>query len=294
MKLNHKSEPSDNGGSAVLGCGTIHKSEIRATLDHLSSNFPCDVFGVNLNDYVLGSTGKREYSGDIDLVLDSSWCRMSPGDFHAFLRLHFPIDAVARNGAMVHLRYPIIGYDATKDELKPRTGYVQIDFNFGDAAWERVYHYSPGDISAYKGGHRNLAIAAITTVVDVKKSDEVDTFNRPVVITRWKWSPHGFVRIIRVSKRDKHSNMWMKKQDDTIVKGPIFDANEIAKILFEDGTAKDLDSLETLIEAVKRNFGMVDQERIWQRIASNFRDWKGADNFVYPPEIDRYFQSDDK
>lgn len=294
MKLKYKSEPSDNGGSAVLGCGTIHKSEIKATLDKLSTTFPCEVFGVNLNDFVLGSTGKREYSGDIDLVLDSQWCKMTPADFMAFLRLHYPQDAVAKNGAMVHLRFPIVGFDPSKDEVKPRTGFVQIDFNFGDAAWEKVYHFSPGDASAYKGAHRNLAIAAITTVVDIKKSDEVDTFNRPVVLTRWKWSPHGFVRVIRVSKRDKYSNMWMKKQEDTVVKGPIFDADQIAKILFEDGTAKDIESLETIIAAVKRNFGMVDQERIWQRMAGNFRDWKDGRNFEYPSEIAAYFQPDDK
>jgi len=293
MKLNYIKEPSDNGGSAISGCGTIHVTEIKPTLDKLSKEM--NLSPVNLNDFVLGSTGKREYSGDIDLVLDRDWCRWIVADLIDFLRFVYGKENVARNGDMVHLKYPIVGFDNTKNELLPRTGFVQIDFNIGNAQWERVYHASPGDTSAYKGGHRNLAIAAITAMTVLEKSEEVDTFNRPIRLKRWKWSPHGFIQVLRTSKRQSHTNVWMRKQDDQVTEGPYFDTDFVAKVLFEvDGTAADLESLETIMAAVKRNYGMTDQERIWKRIAENFQDWKLAKEFAYPPEIEAYFNRDDK
>lgn len=289
MKINYKTPPLNNGGGAVSGCGTIHKSEIAPTLDQLTADWT-GMSPVNFNECLVGSTGKREYSGDIDLVLDTKWCKLSSGAIADFLREMTGAANVARHGEMVHLKYPIKNFDASQNEIGPRTGFVQIDFNIGDAAWEKVYHFSPGDKSAYKGAHRNLGIAAITTVVDVTRDDEVDTFNRPIVSKRWKWSPHGFVRVIRQSQRDKNTNVWMKKQLDTVIDGPYFDADRIASILFEDGTAADIESLETLMVAVKRNFGMVDQERIWKRMAENFSDWSQGKDFWYPPEIDKYIR----
>jgi hypothetical protein len=288
MKLNYLKDPQDNAGTAVLGCGTIHQSEIKETLNHLTSDLGLTV---NLNDYTLGSTGKRTYSGDIDVVLD----KVVPNYFAVTLREKFGDENVARNGSMVHLRYPISNYDPTLDELQPRTGYVQVDFNFGNADWERLYHFSPGDKSAYKGAHRNLAIAAITSAVNASKSDIVDTYNRPICIIKWKWGPKGFFRIIRESRRDRNSNVWMKKQEDSPIVGPIYDPEVIALKLFpDDGTPKDLECLETIMEAVKRNFGMVDQERIWKKIAENFSDWKQGKEFRYPPEIEEYFPREDK
>ncbi len=218
------------------------------------------------------------------------WVRL----VNVFLRARFGEDAVASNGSMVHLKYPIVGYDSGKREVLPRTGYVQIDFNIGLADWERIYHFSPGDSSAYKGAHRNLAIAAITTVVDIEKSEEVDVFNRPVMVKRWKWSPHGFKRVLRTSQREKYTNIWMKKQLDEDIFA-VIDANTISGILFPvDGKESDIDCLETIMDAVKRNYGMVDQERIWRRMAENFNDWKYGKDFNYPIEILRYFHPNDK
>lgn len=289
MKLAYITQPTDLGGTAVADCGTIHASELKSTLDKLSEELE---LGVNLNDYMIGSTGKREYSGDIDLVL-----RYDPGykAFHIMLVEKFGLSATARNGEMVHLKYPIIGYDATKDEAKPRTGFVQIDFNFGDVDWEKVYHYAPGDTSEYKGAHRNLIIAAISSLVDNETSPLLDYYDRPISHIRWKWGGKGLIRVNRHSMKDNETGEWSRKQFDTNIEGPVFDADQIAKVLLPvDGTAADLHSLETIMAAVKRNYGMVDQERIWERTARNFSEWKQGKLFAYPTEISRYFLLNDK
>ena len=286
MKLKYITQPSSAGGTAVSGCGTIHISEIEPTLEKLSDDLglPFDLY-----DYMLGSTGKREYSGDIDLVLDTKWWNHGAGAFRENLIELYGIEATARNGELVHLRFPIQNYNESLQELQPRTGYVQIDFNFGNADWERLFHYSAGSESEYKGAHRNIAISAICSLVDTEISPLLDFYDRPISTIRWKWSPKGFMRVDRFSVYSRNGKC-NNKQQDTIILGPFFDPKYIANTLFpETGLPSDLDSLETIMTAVKHNFGIVDQERIWKRIAKNFKEWKYGKDFIYPEEINRYF-----
>ena len=292
MELLYKQIPPSEGGSAIAGCGTIHRAEIKATLTRLSDELE---FPFDLNNYIIGSTGKREYSGDIDLVLDTKfWNHGSVALMQNLIEL-FGSNNVAKNGAMVHLKYPIVGYDATKDKRKPRTGFVQVDFNLGDAEWERFYHYSPGPQSVYKGAHRNLAISAICSAIVLYKSDETDTFGRPVRQKRWKFGSNGFMKVLRTSSRDRTTGIWKRKQEDTVLEGPFTDPAKILEILFPlSNSTTMLDSLETIIEAVKENYGMTDQERIWRQMAENFANWSEGKNFEYPSEINRYFSLNDK
>jgi hypothetical protein len=292
MKLKYKTPPDSQGGSAIAGCGTIHISEVRDTLTKLSDELELPF---DLNDYVLGSTGKKEYSGDIDLVIDKKWWNNSPGDFRLNLIDLYGVDNTARNGAMIHLKYPIVNYKEDLLESKPRTGFVQIDFNFGHADWERFYHYSPGDKSEYKGAHRNLAIAAICSINVENITANTDHLCRCTSVVRWKFGSNGFIKVNRNSVTDVDGN-WMKKQLDYVLEGPITDPSMIVILLFNDdrATVADLFSLETIIESVKRYCGLVEQERIWRQMAHNFSDWKDGINFIYPPEIAAYISLNDK
>lgn len=292
MELKYKTVPESLAGSAVPGCGTIHISEIKATLTKLSDDlgFPFD-----LNDYVTGSTGKSEYSGDIDVVLDNRWWGYGPFALRENLVELYGVENTARNGSMVHLKYPIVSYKEELQERKPRTGFVQVDFNFGDYEWEKFYHHSPGDDSEYKGAHRNLILAAICSAVNKIESKETDTLNRPISQVRYKFGENGLIRVERTSQKDSRSGQWMKRQNDEVLDGPFIDPETVAtRLLPCDGTPADLFSLETIIEAVKRNYGMTDCERIWNRAAHNFYDWKDGRNFMYPYEIHKYIPVDDK
>jgi hypothetical protein len=292
MELKYKEQPGNEAGSALPGCGVIYISEIRPTLVKLSKDLD---FSFDLNNYTIGSTGKKEYSGDIDIVLDDKMWQLGPKSLKESLDKIFGKNCVKLNGSMVHLKYPIVDFDGTKQKRHPRTGYVQIDFNFGDVDWERFYHFSPGETSSYKGAHRNLAIAAISYMLGRVESSEKDSYDRPVWEIRFKWSPKGFLKVKRSSQKDPRTGAWMKKRVDEILYGPVFSPEKIAEILFPvAGTVSDLESLETIVEAVKRNYNIEDQHRIWQRIAKNFADWKEGKLFEYPDEIGQYLPSNDK
>lgn len=300
MKLKYIVQPTELGGTAIPHCGTIHKSEIETTLSQLSDDTD---FISDFNEYIIGSTGKRDYSGDIDLVVDTQF--FDPNDiahFRTTLEITFGSENVARNGNILHLRYPIVGYSPAYNECLPRTGFVQIDFNFGDFEWESFYHYCDGN-SGYKGAHRNLLIAAICSSVNIKpviheyNEKEIPIVwegDRPANIIRWKWGSNGLIRVNRKSVKDKHGH-WKKKQEDTVIEGPYIKNYDIVGALLPmTASPFALNSMESTMDAIKENFGMVDQERIWKRAAHNFSDWNQGKLFEYPEEISRYFLSNDK
>jgi hypothetical protein len=291
MNLNYIDVPSDLGGSAVPGCGTIHKSEIKPTLDHLT-----DImwWSGDFNNSMTGSTGKREYSGDIDLVIDNALWEHGVGELRSHLEDFFNKDDIARNGNMLHLKFPISNYNETLTECLPRTGFVQIDFSVGNVKWEQFYHYSDA-ASAYKGAHRNLILAAITSTVNVDRFYGVDSQDIPAIEVRWKWGSNGLIQVRRERVQDPRSGQWMRKLKETHLQGPITNPSMVAKILLPiDGTEADLRSLESILTALPRNYGMTDCERIYRRAAHNFAEWNQGKLFRYPLEISRYFSVDDK
>lgn len=291
MKLKYIVQPTNSGGAAVPGCGTIHLSEIDCTLSKLSKDLGLNF---NLNAYKIASTGKREYSGDIDVVIDTKLFYGTEELIRTTLRKElielYGNDCVAKNGSMLHVRIQIQKYNELYQDLQPRNGYVQVDFNFGNADWERFFHYSAGEESEYKGAHRNITLSAISSLTDVKVSNLVDFYDRPISSIRWRFGPKGFIKMDRHSVMNHLTHDWNNKQEDAIIAGPFYDPKYISKILFPiDGAESDLNSLETIMTAVKRNFGMVDQERIWKRIAYGIKDWKYGKDFIYPEEIHKYF-----
>jgi hypothetical protein len=122
----------------------------------------------------------------------------------------------------------------------------------------------------------------------------IDGYDRTTSIIRWKFGENGLIRVNRVSQKDRDGK-WMRKQKDIVIEGPYTNPHEIRHNLFlYSSYSNDLDSLETLMAAVKRNYGMVDQERIWKRAARNFYDWSQGKLFKYPSEIATYLPPNDK
>lgn len=286
MSLKYKTPPAEEGGSAIKGVGTIHIDEIRETLNFLATKLD---LGVDLNKFVVGSVGKKEYSGDIDIIADPQWWPHDMESMKSLLVSFFGSDSVSGNKSMVHLRCPIQGYNIEKRLSLPRTGYVQVDFIPGDYKWKSVFYYSAGDKSEYKSAHRNIALSSVCAVVDVKSSVELDWYSRPVRTEKWKWSPDGFFRIIRSSVKEEFTGVCKKKQVDTVIGEPILDADKIVEVLFgKNATVECLNSFESVLGAIDAYCGTVEKEKIWRKCAENLLEWKYGKDFVYPDEISKY------
>jgi len=261
-------------GGAMPGVGPIHISEIEPTLSALEK-----VLKIDLKNNVLGSVGKKEFSGDIDVALE-----IDPDSIPAFienLKKTPEIMDIAKS-SVIMTKVKIVDYDPEKQTSKPRTGYVQVDFMPGDPGWMKTYYHSPSEKeSKYKGVFRNIMIATIAAVYDRKDSEEKIDDGRAVESERWMWSPtDGLVRIKRTPVPKKTGEGYTKKNNNEVIGKPIKNAEEIAKALGLDN-AKDLNSFETLLAAVEKNY----PAEMVQTIKDNFVENGQVKDIGVPDEL---------
>ena len=234
-------------GGAMPGVGAIHISEIEPTLAKLEK-----ALGLDLMSNTLGSVGKRQFSGDIDVALKIE--RDEIPEFLAKLKSTPDIKDIAQS-SVIMTKVQIQNYDGTKTDGRPRTGFVQVDFMPGDPGWLKTYYHSPHEKdSKYKGVFRNLLLASVCGIYDRQDSAEQIEDGRPKESLRYMWSPtDGLIRVKRTPVRKKSGEGYTKKNANAIMAGPFKQADEIAQNLGLDSGA-DLDSFESLLGAIKKNY----------------------------------------
>ena len=258
------------GGSAP-GVGPIHKDEMQATLAPLER-----ALGIDLYNNMLGSAGKKQFSGDIDVAVT-----LNNDDIEAFGKKiqDSPLTLFYSKTSVFITKVKIQDYDPNREFIDPatgenkgvpdgRTGYVQVDYMPGDPNWMKTYYHSPSETeSKYKGVFRNIMIATMCALYDRNSSEErTADDSRAMEVERWIWSPsHGLVRIKRTPKPRKDGNGFTKQNVDKAVQKPIKDPEQIAKALGL-GSAKDLQSYETLKKAIKKHY----DSKLYQKIIDSF------------------------
>ena len=133
----------------------INRRDVVSTLQWLEQ-----IVKLPLQDNTLGTTGKRETSGDLDIVVDEE-VNTKEGIvdlLKQWVKHHHPEDKlrtwIAKSGVSVHFKTPING-----DENQ---GYVQTDLMFGNPEfmkWSSVGEF--GDV--YRGQHRMILLHSIAT-----------------------------------------------------------------------------------------------------------------------------------
>lgn len=249
-------------GGAMPGVGPIHIDEIEPTLDALEK-----VLGIDLKNNTLGSVGKKQFSGDIDIAL-----QIDPDQIPDFVKKLEQVPEILdiAKSSVIMTKVKIQDYNPELETGKPRTGYVQVDFMPGDPGWLKTYYHSPSETeSKYKGVFRNVMIATIAAVHDRKDSEETIEDGRPLESERWMWSPtDGLVRIKRTPVPKKSGDGYTKKNNNEIIAEPIKDADGIAKALGLNSAA-DLNSYESLKAAMEKNYPAEKVQKILQSFADN-------------------------
>ena len=262
------------------GVGPIHIDEVRPTLAGLEQSL-----GLELQKWVLGSVGKKEFSGDIDVAVQIN----SPEEFEKLkdkVAASPLILAHEPKGGLILSVVNIVGYDPNKKSNDPkhgpRTGKVQVDFMpGGDPNWLKTYYHSPSrEESEYKGVFRNILISTIAAMYDREKSEETIDDGRPVSITRWKWGSNGLLRVERTPKPKANGQGYTKANIDTVIAEPITDGDEIAKALGLD-SVKDLNSYESLKLAMEKNY----PEELTRKILDSFAQNAQVQDIGVPDEL---------
>jgi hypothetical protein len=264
---------------AMEGVGAIHISEIKPTLARLERDL-----GVDLQSHTLGSVGKKEWSGDIDVAMT-----IPDDDIPAFIERvgkSSIVDEARRGPLVVISRVEIQNYNESLKTDKPRTGFVQVDFMIDeDPDWLKTFYHSPSDKeSKYKGAHRNIVIGALSQYVDRKESKETTPDGRPLEIERYMYSSKkGLVRIIRRPKPKANGKGYTQAFTNEIVGGPWKTGDEIANKL-KLGTASNLNSFETVFSAIEKNLG----KDVARKVARDLVKDQSIQGLGVPDELEKY------
>jgi len=279
----HKAVQSEilSEGGSLPGVGAIHIDEINPTLIPLEKEL-----GIDLRNNALGSVGKREFSGDIDVALKIDTDKIP--EFVERLKKSRQIMDIAKS-SVIMTKVKIMDFDETKEDGRPRTGYVQVDFMPGDPDWLKTYYHSPNEKdSQYKGVYRNIMIASIAGSVNIENSEETIDDGRPLQSKRFMFSPRdGLVRVLRRPVPKASGNGYTKKNNNKIIDGPWKTADDIAKNLGLDN-GEDLYSYETLVKVIKKNLSPEEQKATFTAFVNN-NTIKGMG---IPPDIQEYSQGE--
>ena len=264
-----------NEGGAMPGVGAIHIDEITPTLQALEKSI-----GVDLMNNTLGSVGKRQFSGDIDVAL-----QIQPEELPAFIEelKKNPLVLDIAKSSVIMTKVKIMDFDESKSDGRPRTGFVQVDFMPGDPGWMKTYYHSPSEEeSKYKGVYRNIMIATLAAVHNRDQSDAKLDDGRAMEERRFMWSPtEGLLRVQRTPVPKKNGDGYTKKNKNETIDGPWKQPDEIAAQLGLD-SGKDLNSFESLLAAVKKNWT---KEKL-QYVIDGFKQNNVVQDIGVPEELD--------
>jgi hypothetical protein len=252
-----------NESGSMSGVGAIHISEINPTLVGLEKSL-----GLDLINNALGSVGKKEFSGDIDVAVD-----MEPGALPELLdklKTNPDIVDIARGPNVIMTKIKIVNYDASKVTDRARTGYVQLDFMPGNPGWMKTYYHSPAEgESKYKGVYRNIMLAVMCALYNRKDSEEKTEDGRSLEWEQFLFSPtKGLVRVKRSPVPKKNGMGYTKQNQSTVIDGPWTTPEEIVKVLGL-GSKEDLNSYESLKAAIETNYAPDVANKMLTSLAKN-------------------------
>jgi cytidyltransferase-like protein len=149
----------------------INKADVLPTVQWLER-----ILGLNLRDHMLGTTGEKDTSGDLDLGVDESsitkdelverlkqWAKNNKVPDSEILnspKAKFKGGWIAKTGTIVHFKTPIRG--------NPQNGFVQTDFMFTpDMEWTKYSLSGTPEIdSPFKGADKHMLLSKLAKVSD--------------------------------------------------------------------------------------------------------------------------------
>jgi hypothetical protein len=147
----------------------INRADVIPTIEWLET-----VTGLELTDHLLGTTGKKETSGDLDIAIDAN--EVDKNEFALKLSEYIkkqggdPKQWIKKSGISVHFKTPIKG-----DE---KNGYVQADFMFGERDWMKWSMTGGREGSQLRGAHRHMILSSIAKAKGMKWSFQNGLMNR--------------------------------------------------------------------------------------------------------------------
>lgn len=270
----------------------IKSRDIGATLKAVS-----EIIDVPTKDlHKLGSTGKLDTSGDIDIAIDSN--EYSPNLIRHLLKKYSKDKYKEHKGIKVYsYAVPIRG-----EEDK---GLVQLDVIFTpNPDWAKFAYHSEGADSKYKGAIRAILLSAVANNLNQKGMDhiEYDPNDNEISIQAGRKVdlPSGMLRTFKhrpssnggTAKSKKMQSIdideFKERYPNVDVKGGqiiVDDPEKVVKLLFgTTTTVDDVKSVEKLLRLIKKKFDDETQEKIFAQAAKAAKPLRTK--MRIPPELE--------
>ena len=288
------------GGNAVPNVDRIKRENIFKTVDAFKKEILSEFFGYVPTEkemFLLGSTGKKADSGDIDIGIDLNILK----ERNKILNLIKLNEICSRNGynscvnsinlSMVHIVYPQVG------EIGKN---VQIDVLITECpAFAKFFMYSPMEgESKYKSAHRNTLFRAILYCISYKPI-EFDENKQPVRWNQFDINDSGIYmqlktlidengyRLLYKNTNEPLETSYAKVERESLTTN---DVDEAIRIMFGDGFQEnELDTFEHVFEIISsdRRFKHKNlKDEIFRKAASELKE---AENRLdFPEELNNY------
>lgn len=166
-------------------------------------NFLSNIVGINLMRNLLGSTGKRESSGDLDIAINENkipknklydilvnWCTERNLD---------PKNYIAKSGISVHFRTPISNRDGE---------YVQTDFMLVPDINFAKFVLSNDELPPLKGAYRSMVLSNLAKNLNLRWSGLKGITDRQTGITIENKDPDRVAQILLGDSNARAKNVF--------------------------------------------------------------------------------------
>jgi hypothetical protein len=294
------------GGHAFDGVGPILKENIKDTIEYLKNI----VFvPLNIDDSLwtseIGSVGKKDQSGDIDIAinmleLQNQFNVESINDVKTILvdQLNKNDIPVRKVGPNIHIKFPIQGTQEGE--------FVQVDFfPSKDLEYTKMNMYSPAQHeSKYKGVHRSNALGSLIKAVsmniaedavDEERNEYIDPDGRKYPGLRFQhisMLDDGFYQVTKTFK-GKKGIVKTAQKDDSKTKFITKSFQEILNILFGENkySVSDISSFENIWNKILMDESFPYKDKIDDIVVSLYALFSKDKHNVVPDEITEYIES---
>ena len=201
----------------------IDLSDIKPTVDFLSN-----IVGINLMKNLLGSTGKRESSGDLDIAINE--LKISKVQLYDILanwcmeRNLNPKDYIAKSGISVHFRTPIYNKDGE---------YVQTDFMLVPDISFAKFVLANDEPFPLKGAYRSIVLSNLAKNLNLRWSGLKGITDRQTGSTIENANPDRVAQILLGDTNARTKNLFNIKSIITFLIKKYKDINIVMSLLDE-------------------------------------------------------------
>lgn len=243
---------------------------IDPTINQIIKQYINPVFGKSIlgkQIFLLGSTGKKESSGDLDLGFDLTFNKNDISIESAIGQLYDYIKSISQSEVkinefthdMIHFGFP--QYDK-HGNLIGKT--VQVDILFTvTPEFCKFYMYSPSEKeSSFKGAHRNDLLRAIAKVISFQPT-KIDDNGNLLTWIQFDLCSNGMFNCVKtiVDENDNHLKWGNTDEDleigyaaDLSKKLISADPNEVIKYLIGNKyKISDIDTFEKLLNIIEHD-----------------------------------------